>query len=408
MIKSKKIYAKALDKYSLGYIDDALRLCEESISMDVNNAPAINLKGLLYYLKGDLTSAQNLWKMNLKLNKDKISEKYLKDSKEDINRIKLYDRAVELLNELRVKEAIELLNRCKESDFNLINVNNQLAICYIKKLQYNLAERYIDNVLKVDRKNKIALINKKTLIDNGIIKGKAPYKKIISIIVVICIIATLGGLSKKYVKNYAGNFKIKKSKQVAKNNNLNKKQQPKDKISDDKKEKKENFEENLKKHVKDKDMELLYNDIKYGEKNSLNDNEKIFLGKAKELMKSDGVDYFYNLSNKLVEKKDYKNAMTCLFKAYEYSKDSWQYPHIVYMIGVCNQNLGNLTDAIKYYKIYDKTGDKNYEDVVLYNLALLYKNIDKEKSINYAERLTYDFSQSMYNNSNIKRILETN
>src|SRR3712207_9370980 len=88
MIKSKKIYAKAIDKYSLGYINDALRLCEESISMDVNNAPAINLKGLLYYLKGDLTSAQNLWKMNLKLNKDKISEKYLKDSKEDINRIK--------------------------------------------------------------------------------------------------------------------------------------------------------------------------------------------------------------------------------------------------------------------------------------------------------------------------------
>src|SRR3712207_7014744 len=63
MIKSKKIYAKAIDKYSLGYINDALRLCEESISMDVNNAPAINLKGLLYYLKGDLTSAQNLWKM---------------------------------------------------------------------------------------------------------------------------------------------------------------------------------------------------------------------------------------------------------------------------------------------------------------------------------------------------------
>ena len=83
MDKSKKLYIKALDKYNNGYIDNAIELCEESISIDIKNAASINLKGLLCYLKGDLDSAQKLWKMNYGVNKDGVSERYLNDTGKD-------------------------------------------------------------------------------------------------------------------------------------------------------------------------------------------------------------------------------------------------------------------------------------------------------------------------------------
>ena len=54
MDKSQKKYIKALDNYNNGYIDKAIKLCEESISINIKNSAAINLKGLLYYLNGDL------------------------------------------------------------------------------------------------------------------------------------------------------------------------------------------------------------------------------------------------------------------------------------------------------------------------------------------------------------------
>ena len=54
MDKSQKIYNKALDKYNKGYIGKSMELCDESISISIKNGAAINLKGLLLYLKGDL------------------------------------------------------------------------------------------------------------------------------------------------------------------------------------------------------------------------------------------------------------------------------------------------------------------------------------------------------------------
>ncbi|NFI65937.1 hypothetical protein FC922_03685, partial [Clostridium botulinum] len=104
--KSRKIYTKALDNFNNGNIDKALDLCEKSISMDLKNNSAINLKGLLYYLKGDLISCKNLWKMNYHTNKDTVSYKYLQDAKLDEQFLKKYANAITLIKNNDIEGAI--------------------------------------------------------------------------------------------------------------------------------------------------------------------------------------------------------------------------------------------------------------------------------------------------------------
>ncbi|MCC5424862.1 tetratricopeptide repeat protein, partial [Clostridium botulinum] len=137
--KSRKIYTKALDNFNNGNIDKALDLCEKSISMDLKNNFAINLKGLLYYLKGDLISCKNLWKMNYHTNKDTVSYKYLQDAKLDEQFLKKYANAITLIKNNDIEGAIDLLKQCEKTDFNHINVCNNLAMCYIKLGKYNNA-----------------------------------------------------------------------------------------------------------------------------------------------------------------------------------------------------------------------------------------------------------------------------
>ena len=61
MNKAKKLYEKAMKKYENGYIDEAIDICEEIMSLSMKYKPAINLKGLLYYFKGDLKCYSEFW-----------------------------------------------------------------------------------------------------------------------------------------------------------------------------------------------------------------------------------------------------------------------------------------------------------------------------------------------------------
>ena len=178
MNKSQKIYNKALSKYNNGYIDAAIKLCEESISIDIKNKASINLKGLLLYLKGDLDKSQKLWKMNYQVNGDEIAEKYLESSKKDSNKIEYYKEALVLVEKFKIDEALVLLEKCAESDFNYINVNNYSALCYMKKGQYAKALEKINNVLKIDVKNTEAKENIKLLESINVIDKKNNIRKI--------------------------------------------------------------------------------------------------------------------------------------------------------------------------------------------------------------------------------------
>ena len=134
--KAKRAYNKAMDYYEKGKINKALEICEDVLSEGLDNPAVLNFKGLLLYQKGNLTEAITAWKINRDLNNDDIAKNYIKDAMADERRLDLYKQAEKALRQLKVDMALDLFNRCSESDFNAIKVNTGIAMCYQKKVIY--------------------------------------------------------------------------------------------------------------------------------------------------------------------------------------------------------------------------------------------------------------------------------
>lgn len=424
MNNSVELYNKAIKFYNEGYIDKALEYCEKSISSNLKNTAAINLKGLLYYFRGDLDSAEALWKMNFQVNRDLVSKKYLEDIRNDRDKPLLYKAALAAINELRLKEALNLLVKCKESDFNCINVNNSLAICYIRHGDYNTAVKFIEEVLKIDRKNKIAIKNEKELISLGIVKKKLRIKYIAIPFASMVIITALGfgikninkGVTSKS-NNISGQTKISSDKN---NNTKEPSKAPaasSTNAANTAKETNENSKtvnngENIFKSdefnsaVTNKDYEKLYSMANEWKGKELNINDKTLLQNGIELLQSSGIEYFYGKGRAALGSRDYKTSEKYFSMAYDYGKEYYLYQDILYMLGFSFKNDNQIDKCIKYYEEYDsKFSTGTYEETVLYDLSLIYKSLDVNLAKNYASRLIKQYPKSIYNNSVIKGIL---
>ncbi|MBU5591800.1 tetratricopeptide repeat protein [Clostridium sp. MSJ-4] len=423
---SKKIYAKAMKLYQNGYIDKALEVCEKGISEDLKNAPIINLKGMLLYIKGDLRGAISLWQINKDVSNDLVAKKYVDDSIADKEREILYKKALKLLKELKISEAIDVLNQCEKSSFNSINVYNALSLCYIKKGDYEKSLEYVEKSLSIDKKNPSALQNKKILREYGATKKEIPYKGIALCLISIVALAlfTLG------IKNYIYPISKNKIQQVildyknGKNEeNINKEEnQIKDtnavevlKVNEEEEQKEENPKENpmefpseeFKMAIENKDFEKIYSLSMTWRESNLTLNEKNVFAKGESLMVEEGIDYFYKLGGSYLASNDNKNAQDSFLKAYSYSKNSYLNPHIIYSLATNYEKEGNVEEAIKYYEEYMKLySEQNYADLVLYNMVMIYKNVEKEKAKECAIRLRDKYPKSIYYNSNIKEILK--
>ncbi len=138
-------------------------------------------------------------------------------------------------------------------------------------------------------------------------------------------------------------------------------------------------------------------------------NSKSALVKAEKLLKEEGIEYFYNTAMVNANNKKYKESNDFLLKAYSLGNVNYLYPHIIYLLATNYEVLNNISEAIRYYEIYANSFVKSdYGDLVLYKLATLNEKIDDVKSKNYAKKLSQIYPQSMYNNSNIKRIINNN
>ncbi|EJO5348521.1 tetratricopeptide repeat protein [Clostridium botulinum] len=420
--KSRKIYVKALDNFNDGNIDKALDLCEKSISLDLKNNSAINLKGLLYYLKGDLISCKNLWKMNYNTNKDKVAWKYLQDTKLDEQFLKKYANAITLINNNEIDEAIDLLKECKNTDFNRINVCNNLAMCFIKLNKYDYALKYYEEALTIDKNNDLSINIKKQLYKKGLVKGRK-YKKISIVILVILIVFS----SFIYLFSKVDNNKIKNIIGIKNNKTISKEEKNKSNISVDKKkeEKKKQVKKdqvkkqeikkeekidikNLNKLIEKKNFIQLYSIYSNYKNKKLDINSKSTLVKAEKLLKEEGVEYFYNKGIENSKNKNYKVSNEFTLKAYSFGNQNYLYPHIVYLLATNYESLNDISKAIKYYEIYvNKFIKGDYGDLALYKLATLNEKIDDIKAKNYAKKLSEIYPKSMYNNTNINRIINT-
>jgi tetratricopeptide (TPR) repeat protein len=408
MDRSTKLYAIALKKYQNGYIDKALEICEECISLNLKNAAALNLKGLLLYLKGELSNAKSFWKLNYQMNKDGVASSYLENSKNDEERESLYTEAINYIKQVHIVVAIQILKKCAQSDYNSINVNNYLAICYIKTGKYEDALIYINKVLILDKKNKMAKGNLKILKKFGGISipmNYTPFKYAFSGIVIIVLVTYLGsyGISRiKGVKDKSELKKVEKRQPIVVVPKEEKQQQivtvPKEEVI---------FPyEQIKTEINNQDMKAMYGSSQKWKDVKLKSEDRKLITMEQEVLKTEGVSYFYKLGSSAHSNGDMKNAKQSLLIAYELGLENPLYPHVIYTLGSTLEKMNDLESAFKYYEEYlVKYPSGNYEEVVLYKLATLNKNVDNQKSKIYAQKLVDKYPTSQYNNSVITWIL---
>lgn len=376
--KDKKVYEKALDLYNKGYIDKAIEQCEIGISRNLKDSNLLNLKGLLLYLKGDLEEAVSLWKINKDYNGDNISKSYLIDMEKDFRRKELFEEAEELIKNLNIDEAIDILNICDESDFNLIGVNNNLAICYMKKGLYDNSKFYVKKVFAVDKNNITAKSIDKEINEILDIKdnNKIVFKSII-ITFIIFIIVSIGVVVSGKLKNTPLVEEELLSDNLSASNNIeNSNTANESENSGSKDEAKQN-------NIQDKNNEKIENPLTEGEITS----------------------NYINATN-LFSQEKYNDAKVLLEKTIIYSEKSHLNDDILFLLASTSEKIAKNQEAIKYFDQYIyKYENGNYIEEAYYKIALLYKDINIEKSKFYAQALVNKYKNSIYNNNIIKGIL---
>ena len=401
MDKSGKIYVKAMNRYNDGYIDKALALCEKSISLNNTNAATLNLMGILHYLKGDLEKAKKMWNINYKRNNDKVSKKYLKDTIKDKEKLQLYVNALYLIKQFNISGALEILKRCEDSHFNSINVNNHISLCYIKQGEYDKALQYINEVLKVDKKDTQAIMNKKTIIEYGSLKREINYKKIFIVTASIFLTITMILLGKTYMYKLRNisTMGIKKVQSESK-----KKEKPiENKLQETPKFPQEQFKES----IKNNNMDQIIICVNKWKNSGLEMNDKLLMVKGEEIIKSSGIPYFYEKGINYMNDKKFIEAQKYFLYALPYSEHNYLQEHIIYMLAVSYKSISDFQNAVKYYELSLKQFPSgSYTQEVLYNLILINKDVDIKKANSYAEKLVEEFPNSQYNNTIVKKILE--
>lgn len=382
---NKKEYKKALNLYNNGYIDKAIEICEIGISRSLEDSNLLNLKGLILYLKGELEEAISLWKINKYHNDDEIAKAYLKDIEIDFNRRELFKESEELIRNLNIDEALQILMICKESDYNSINVNNALAICYMRKGEYVECQKCIDKVFSVDKYNIEAKSIKKEIDEILNIKSNSSVViKSIIITGVICIIITSGILIKGKLQNgfkddAENNFEV-----------VNK-----------------NGEVDASESIDVSNLDTNSESINTSTKESSNDIDKKEDSNLNEhILNEDEIRENYMKATDSFDEEKYNDTKVILESTIIYAENSHLNDDIMFLLASTYEKLGDNNEAIKNFEKYISSYENgNYIEESYYKIALLYRDLNKDKSKYYAKELISKYSNSIYNNTNIIDIL---
>lgn len=416
--KSKKAYDKAMDYYEKGQINKALDVCEIALSESLKNSAILNLKGLLLYQKGDLKEAVTVWKINKDFNNDSIAKNYIKDSLADEKRLETYILGEIELKNLKIDNAINLFKKCSESDFNGIKVNTALALCYQKKGDFKLAQEYVNKALRLDVNSVTAKTIKKNLILTGVYQQeKKAYKKItimITSIIIICLMTISTYMITKILNNKrltTKNEQVDKIEKLEDNNEIDINHIMSAEEDEEVKTESISTDEFLDKDtlmtlLENKDFDGIYEVIESFKLDYLNGENEGVYRQSIDILKSEGVQAFYNRGLAFFNEKSYENAAIEFNKAYTYCDESYLKEHIMYYKANTSLKKEEKTVALEEYEDYYNEYPKGvYTESVLYQLVLLIDEIDKEKSKDYAKKLLSNYPNSIYINDYIIKII---
>ena len=426
--KAKRVYDKAMICYEKGEINKALEICEDVLFEGLDNPAVLNFKGLLLYQKGNLNEAITAWTINKDLNYDGMAQNYIKDAIADEKRIDLYREGEQSLKQLKIDTALELFKRCAESDFNSIKVNIGIGMCYQKKGDFYRAKEYVDKALSIDKNAITAKIIEKELKEEGVYSEDKNSSKgfligITSLFVILAIAA--GGyliFSKFKNKDFTINIHEAKGNEVIdekKNTTEDAKEAEVKEISEVKpettskeivKEESKNTsfnKEKLKTLMENNDLDGVYEQLKNIKRESISSEDLIVYKQAIDLMKNQGIAKFYEYGLWSFNQNNYSEARISFDKAYTYCEGSSIKEHILFYRASNSLKESNIPIALAQYEEYYKQYPKGvYTQEALYELALLNKIVDKEKSKSYANSLINNFPSSIYINDNIVSIVK--
>lgn len=423
--KAKKAYDKAMDLYEKGKINKALEICEESLLEGLDNPVVLNFKGLLLYQKGDLNEATIVWKMNKELNNDDIAKNYIKDAMADEKRLEMYRQGEQALKRLNIDKALELFNRCIESDFNTIKVNTGLAMCYQKKGDFYKAKEYVDKALSIDRNAITANIIEKELQENGVYEKSKNSSKglLIGITILFVTVAIIVGgyliISKLKNKNLVNNIEGVKNDEII-DESTTKTQDEVPELQENKeinsetdfgekgKEESESTKfdkEKIKPLIASNDLNGVYEQLRNIKEESISSEDIDVYKQAINLMKDQGVSKFYEYGLWYFNQSRYLEAGVSLDKAYTYCDGNSLKEHILfYRASNSLKELDEKTALKEYEEYYIEYPNGVYVQEALYELASLNNSVDKSKSKTYANTLINNFPESIYVNDNLLSI----
>ena len=138
------------------------------------------------------------------------------------------------------------------------------------------------------------------------------------------------------------------------------------------------------------------NDIDKKEDSNLNEH----------ILNEDEIRENYMKATDSFDEEKYNDTKVILESTIIYAENSHLNDDIMFLLASTYEKLGDNNEAIKNFEKYISSYENgNYIEESYYKIALLYRDLNKDKSKYYAKELISKYSNSIYNNTNIKDIL---
>lgn len=432
---------KAKDLYDKKDFKEALKICDKILEKEYNNEEALELEGELLFKLGRIEEAVLNWQINAEYNNNATAKMRLEDVDDETkqralnltlnlnNLSKIINSEAKKLEDKKKKEAENANikeNIKKEITKEEKHTNSDIKEKPINKKPKKEVKNNNSNASTKDIKETVSSSNSNTFKDDKDIakdstneskkevKGSkekeiknVPEKESTnntekkahslnkgkkSAIIAACAIIVV-------VSSYVG---IKNFSSPSTSNTNQEQSQDATKVSS----------EQLNKQFADAtsqgNIDEVYTLLNEHPENTIPQDVKDNYDKAVELMKTKGVEKYYNDGLDQFKFKSYDKALDDFTKAYTYCGGTYLEPHVLYFLGTTYYSLDKQDDGVKYFQEYlDKYPHSDlYTAEVLYNLAIYYHNKgDNDKAKQYAQRIENSYPSSPYYNDVTKDIL---
>lgn len=425
---------KAKDLYDNKNYKEVLKICDKILEKEYNNEQALELEGEALLKLGRIEEAVLNWQINAEYNNNPTAKMRLQDV-DDETKQRALNLTLNLSNlskfinseakkiEKQKKEAKKIEHKKEEAKDNknpkILEQKEPLAkntIINNEPKEKDLENKQVvndkednkkdlrkdeSNSKKIEKdsnrensktKDLNASTKEETADKNKTKNDKPSNKGKKSAIIAVCALIVV-------ISSYVG---IKHFKAPANNETKQEQTEEKAKMSA------EELNSKLSDAISKNDYNEIYTLLEENPQNTITDATKENYDKALELMKTKGIEKFYNEGLEQYKFKTYDKALDSFTKAYKYCNGSYLEPHILYFLGSTYNSIDKKDDGAKYFQEYlDKYPHSDlYTAEILYNLSLYYHNKgDNKKAKEYAQHIENSYPSSPYYNDVTKDIL---